>query len=337
MKRFILFTLLLVSCFNLGFSLETTTNPTSDYPKVQLSGFARIRYTADQTAGKNDSFTNATARFGLKGNISKDVSFTFSLETTNTDTANNKAVYDTYMDLKSIPHFATRIGQFKYKFSLEQCTPDADLELINKSDVVNTLVKPTRDLGIEIAKNFSLFSVKSDLALTLVNGSGSNQEDENQHKTVIGRIVFSPFKGLDFGGSIYDGEVSSATGGSKAYTKRRTGLEVKYEIKRFFSKAEYLQGKDDSVYGSLPGEGYYLTAGYTLFPSTVLLLRYDTYDYDAYDRTQKKVVGYKNSRWTVGVNYFLDKNVLLRNNYEIKEESPSIKNNLLMTQLQVKF
>jgi len=321
MKRFLLFAILIVSCFSLGFSLETSTNATFDYPKVQPSGFARVRYTADQTAGKKDSFTLATTRFGLKGNISKDISFTFFIEGTNTDTNNNKAVYDAYMDLKSIPYFATRLGQFKYKFSLEQCTPDADLELINKSEVVNKLVSPTRDIGIEIAKNFSVFSLKSDLALTLVNGSGSNQEDENHYKTVIGRIVFFPLKGLDFGGSFYDGETSTKT------TKTRVGLEVKYEIERFFSKAEYVHGKD----GSVQKEGYYLTAGYTLFPSFVLLLRYDVWD------ASLKIVGKKENRWTLGVNYFLDKNVLLRNNYEIKKEVPSIKNNLLMSQLQVKF
>ncbi len=321
MKRLFSFTLLFIFCVNLGFSLEITTNTALDFPKLQLSGYTQVRYTADETPGNKDGFSLGMARFGVKGNISTNVSYAFSLEKTNTDTTNSKELYDLYIDVKSIPYFSARIGQFKYEFSLEQCTPDADLELINKSGAVKTLVSPTRDIGIEIARVFSLFSVKTDIALTLVNGSGSNTSDENDPKTAIGRIVFSPFQGLDFGGSVYDGETSTKT------IKTRVGLELKYEIKNFFTKAEYLHGKDASV----QSEGFYLTGGFTLFPSLVLLLRYDVWD------ASLKTIGKKESRLTIGVNYFLDKNVLIRNNYEMKQEDPSKDNNLLMTQLQVKF
>ncbi len=68
-----------------------------------------------------------------------------------------------------------------------------------------------------------------------------------------------------------------------------------------------------------------------MLSSCVLLARYDVWD------SSLKLPGAKNSRWTVGVNYFLDKNVLLRNNYERKTESPSVKNDLIMSELQVKF
>lgn len=300
------------------FSMESSTSTSLDFPKISPSGFARLRYTIDTTAGAKDGFTIAQVRFGLKGEISKDVSFSFTLEGTNTETNNNKALYDVYMDVKSIPYFTVRLGQFKYKFSLEQCVPDAELELINKSDVVSNLVSPTRDIGIEISKDISIMSLKSNWSVTVVNGSGSNQADENNNKTVTGRVIFTPVNGLDLGGSIYDGTSSSAS-----ITKDRIGLEVKYEFEKIMCKAEYIWGKDNNT----KKEGYYVTIGYTIMPSVVLLTRYDLWDSNL-----KKV-----SRGTFGLNYFLDKNVLLRNNYEQKMESPSIKNDLIMTQLQIKF
>lgn len=299
-------------------AVEISLPDKPDFPKISPNGFARLRCTIDKTVGAKDGFTIAQARFGLKGDISKDVSFSFTLEGTNTETNNNKALYDVYMDVKSIPYFTVRLGQFKYKFSLEQCIPDADLELINKSDVVSNLVSPTRDIGIEISKGLSTMSLKSNWSVAVVNGSGSNQADEDDYKTVTGRVVFTPVNGLDLGGSIYDGTTSSTS-----ITKDRIGLEVKYEFEKIMCKAEYIWGKDNNT----KKEGYYLTVGYTVMPSVVLLTRYEIWD-----SSLKKV-----SRWTFGLNYFLDKNVLLRNNYEQKMESPSIKNDLIMTQLQVKF
>jgi len=92
-------------------------------------------------------------------------------------------------------------------------------------------------------------------------------------------------------------------------------------------KAEYLHGKD----GSIKKEGYYLTGGYEILPKIFFFTRYDMWD------SSLKVIESKNSRWTFGLNYFIDKNVLIRNNYERKVESPSIKNDLVMSELQIKF
>jgi len=298
------------------FSLE------NDFPKITPTGFAKARYTIDTTAGAKDGFSIAQARFGIKGDIAKKIFYKFSIETTSRDTENNKSLNDAYMDIKSIPYFAIRLGQFKYKFSLENTIADEDLELINKSDVVNNLVNPTRDIGIEISKSLFLKSLKSDLSVAVVNGSGSNTADENDNKAVIGRILLSPIKNFSFGGSMYSGATSTNT-----TTKNRLGFEIKYELKKLLCKAEYLHGKD----GSIEKEGYYLTGGYEILPKTVFLTRYDMWD------SSLSVSENKNNRWTFGLNYFIDKNVLLRNSYERKMESTSINNDLIMSELQVKF
>ncbi len=224
------------------FCLETSTNVPADFPKIKPTGFAKARYTVDTTAGKKDGFTIAQACFGVKGDISKDVVFSFSLEGTNTDTNNNKVLYDAYIDIKSVPYFAIRLGQFKYRFSLEQCTSDIDLELVNKSEVVSNLVSPTRDIGVELCRQFSFSAVKGNISAAVMNGSGSNQSDENDNKTSIARLVLSPIKGFDVGGSIYNGLTSTSS-----IKKDRTGFEAKYEVEKLLCKAEYVFGKDDDV------------------------------------------------------------------------------------------
>lgn len=313
--RLLVFTSLLLRAA-LVFSLN------DDFPKIKPTGFAKLRYTVDTTAGAKDSFSVAQARFGIKGEIAEDISCKFTLEKTNKDSGNNKSLYDAYLDVKSIPYFNVRAGQFKYKFSLENVISDEDLELINKSDAVYNLVSPSRDIGIEISKLFSVNSMKSDLSVAVVNGSGHDTADENDNKAIIGRVLLSPAGGLSFGGSIYDGATSTNTA-----AKDRFGFELKYQLKKILCKAEYLHGRD----GSIKNEGYYLTGGYEILPKTVFLSRYDVWD------SSLKTAGNKNSRWTFGLNYFIDKNVLIRNNYERKTESPSIKNDLVMSEFQVKF
>lgn len=305
-----------------GLCFEKSTSPETEFPQIKPCGFARVLYTVDSQKGKKNGFTISQARLGLKGNICQTVSYAFSIEGTNAEPNNNKALYDVYVDVKSIPRFSLRLGQFKYKLSLENVIADPDLELINKSYVVSNLVSPTRDIGVELSNNFNLSFLKFDWAIAVVNGNGSNTSDDNEAKTVVARFVFSPLRNLNLGGSFYDGAVSA-----KKTNKDRKCLELKYEFDRLLFKAEYILGTD----GSTKEEGYYVTAGYTVMPATVIIVRCEVWD------PNLKIVGTRDTRWTFGLNYFLDKNVLIRNNYERKLESPRIKNDLLMTQLQIRF
>lgn len=322
MKKFAVLIVLLVAVTITGlFAVETTTQTQSQYPNLVLNGFARVRYTWDFGAGKVDGFSIPNARFGIRGDISKYFSYTFSIEGSNGDPENKKMVYDVYIETSIIKDFKIRLGQFKYAFGLEQSTPEADLDFINKADVVSNLIKPTRDIGLQVSRDIDFSSVRTNLTLGLVNGSGSNTEDENNRKTLIGRFLLTPVKGLTLGASYYDG----ATG--IADKKNRVGAELKLEICKLFLKAEFITGKDKTA----KKEGYYFTLGYTVLPSTVLLARYENWDVD------KNLVDRDISRLTIGLNYYFGKNVLWRTNYERRMEKPAVKNDVFSTQFQVKF
>jgi hypothetical protein len=321
MKKLVLIMLGSMLLFHVLTAFETSTDTAQAYPKLKLSGFGRVRYAWDATPGKPDGFTVAQARFGISGDIATLFSYTFSLEATNGDPENKKMLYDLYIDTTIIRNFKIRLGQFKYPFGLEQTTPDADLELINKAEVVNNLVKPTRDIGVQVSRELAAAWLQPNITLALVNGSGSNSDDENDRKTFIGRLTLTPLNGLTIGASFYDGTTAVAD------RKTRSGFELKYENNRLLAKGEYISGKDKA----LEKAGYYLTLGYTILPKTVVLLRYDWWN------PNRDIKDLDVSRVTFGVNYFFNKNVLLRTNYERKMEKPAIKNDIFMIQLQVKY
>jgi hypothetical protein len=302
-------------------AFETSTDTTQPFPKLKLAGFGRVRYSVDAAAGKADGFSLAQGRFGVSGDISDLFAYAFSLEATNGDPENKKLLYDLYIDTSIVRNFKIRLGQFKYPFGLEQTTPDADLELINKAEVVNNLVKPTRDIGVQVSRELPAAWLRSTVTLALVNGSGSNSDDENDRKTFIGRLTLAPLKGLTIGASCYNGTTGVAD------KKTRAGFELKYENNRLLAKGEYIFGKDKTVNKA----GYYVTLGYTVFSRTVLLFRYDWWN------SNQDLADLDISRLTFGVNYFFSKNVLLRTNYELKNEKPAVKNNIFMVQMQVKF
>ncbi len=322
MKRFAILIVLLVAVTITGlFGVETTTQTQTQYPNLVLNGFGRVRYSWDFGPGKVDGFSIANARFGIRGDISKYFAYTFNIEGTSGDAENKKMVYDVYIDTTIIKNFKIRLGQFKYAFGLEQTTSEADIDFINKADVVTNLIKPSRDVGIQVSRDINFSSVRTNLTLGLVNGSGSNTEDENNRKTLVGRFLLTPFKGLTLGASYYDGTTGIAD------KKNRVGAELKLEISKLFLKAEFITGKDKTV----KKEGYYFTLGYTILPSTVLLTRYENWDVD------KNLMDRDISRWTIGLNYYFGKNVLWRTNYERRMEKPAVKNDVFSTQLQVKF
>ncbi|MDQ1354738.1 MAG: phosphate-selective porin OprO and OprP [Acidobacteriota bacterium] len=324
MKRMMFLILLVVAVTITGLFGAETAAPAStqtQYPNLVLNGFGRVRYTWDFTDGKVDGFSIANARFGIRGDISKYFAYTFNIEGTSGDPENKKMVYDVYIDTTIIKNFKIRLGQFKYAFGLEQTTSEPDLDFINRPEVVNNLVKPNRDIGIQVSRDINFDSIRTNLTLGLVNGSGSNTEDENNRKTLVGRFLLTPVKGLTVGASYYDG----ATGVSDK--KTRAGAELKLEICKLMVKAEFIIGKDKTI----KKQGYYATLGYTILPSTLLLVRYDNWDVD------KNIVDRDISRWTIGLNYFFGKNVLWRTNYERRIEKPAVKNDVFSTQFQVKF
>lgn len=323
MKTKICVGLVLILSLALGVSaVETTTSAASPYPNIKVTGFGRVRYSYDRTAGKVNGFSIAQSRFGITGAISPLFSYTFSVETTNADAENRKMVYDVYVDTAIIPNFRLRAGQFKFQFGLEQSIKDADLEFINKSDVVSNLVKPTRDIGLQVSRDLRLGPIGTSLTLALLNGSGSNLDDENNRKTIVGRLSATPFTGFTVGGSL-----SKGTTGVNNDVKDRAGLELTYEYWRLFVKAEYIFGKDKAI----EKNGLYAMGGYNLFPSSVLLVRYDNWNPD------RSLSGKETFRWTFGFNYFFGRDVIWRTNYELKTETPSVRNDVFMTQLQVNF
>ena len=306
--------------------------------QMQLNVYSQIRFQSFQESGKNDGFDIRRARFDLKGNASPW--FSYRLQT---DFVGSPKIIDAYGEIKLADYFLITAGQFKIPFSLENLASSSKLEMIDRSQVVEALVargkdvignQNGRDIGVQVSgtilklNNLPLLEYR----IGVFNGSGINIVDTaNSAKDIAGRLIFTPIKGLSFGGSIYEGWDKAIKPDVPGLSQRRNriGGEVSYATSLLSLKGEYIYGKD----GITNRAGWYAQAGYFIIPQKLqVLCKYDVYD--------PKTTSSDNilTNYVFGGNYFFNNWSRLQAFYTIRqEEGVAMTNNYFSVQYQIGF
>lgn len=305
---------------------------------MKLSGYTQVRFQQFDETGKINSTDIRRARLDLRDEVTPYWSYQFQL-----DFAGGGKLLDAVADFKPFGFLNLTIGQTKIPLSYENQISDNKGESNDRSQVIEALVARSkdvngnhngRDLGILIGGTFLKINGKNriDYRVGVFNGEGINVADSNNAKSTSGRIVTHLIKGLDVGASYYSGWDKFTIGkGYPAINQNRSrfGVELNYELKGFYFRGEYLQGKDAEI----TREGWYLQSGYYVIPSKVqVLLKYDVYD------PNKAKTGDISSRYIVGASWQFNNYAKLALNYNFcEEESNNISNNFASLQFQIGF
>ena len=305
---------------------------------IQLTGYTQIRYQQLEEKGKTSGFDIRRARIDIKGAITPWFGYRVQ-----TEFAGSPKLLDGYTEIKIADYFTITAGQFKIPFSLENLASSNKLEMIDRSQAVEALVARSkdvlgntngRDIGIQVGGTFLKIgdSPLIEYRFGLFNGSGINVADTaNSHKDLAARLIFTPLKGLSFGGSLYDGfdKVAKPDVKGVSQTRDRLGFEISYARPRLSVKSEYLSGKD----GVTRRAGWYIQAGYFIIPQKIqVLAKYDTYD----PNTSK--TGNITTNYSFGGNLNFNSWSRLQMFYTIRsEEGTAVKNNYLSLQYQIGF
>jgi phosphate-selective porin len=306
--------------------------------QMQLTGYSQIRYQAFQESGKHNCFDIRRARIDLKGFVTPI--FSYRLQA---DLVDKPKMIDAYGEIKLADYFSITAGQFKIPFSMENLTSSNKLEMIDRSQVVEALVARSkdvignqngRDIGIQVGGSF--LKIKDmpviEYRLGIFNGSGINVADTaNNAKDLVGRLIFTPIKGLSFGGGFYKGwdKAIKPDVPGKSQTRNRIGCEFSYITTRFSLKGEYIAGKD----GKTNRAGWYVQTGYFIIPQKLQVLgKYDVYDQNTF--TPDNI----STNYVFGANYNFNNWSRLQAFYTIRqEEGTAVKNNFLSVQYQIGF
>ena len=146
------------------------------------------------------------------------------------------------------------------------------------------------------------------------SGRGSHKADNNEEKSLVGRLGYSPFLGLEMGTSFHRGAYDDA--GDENLTI--LALDGSYNSGPFDMKAEYASASVGEVdYDSR--SGHYVQLGYHFLPGAIeqfpnsiftASLRYDHIDLGGSDET----------RYTLGINFRPEEETVMKLDYEIYDQ-----------------
>lgn len=317
--------------------------------KLQISGLVQTEYQGYQLPLKpvSTSFSLHRARLDVKGSITDDWSYDVYTEFSGV----NPKLLDAYTTYKIADYLKFTAGQFKVPFSAESLQSDADLDFIDRSQVVNALAARStdvignqngRDIGMEITGSFAKLdkTYLFDYYLGVFNGAGYDvTADNNNHKDIAGRLVIHPITNLSIGADFYHGIDNYIIGTVKTaanYLRNRQGIDGKYVIGKLGLAAEYDKGTDNTTNRN----GWYGQATYFVWSDKLqLAARYDTYDPTQSIVATPATLTDRTTNYIGGINYFFNKYAKFTVDYiYAREQTPKqIQNNTLEAQLQLVF
>ena len=231
----------------------------SDDEGVQIVGYLQTQYdhrvveNEDGNSVTENRFSFNRARMGLLGSIPYDFSYYIIFEFS--PTKGNPYLLDGFITYSRFaPKLKVSMGKFKSPFGLELNTPCQGLHTINRSQVVNELTSPGRDIGLWFHGGFeNILNTKYSLALT--NGTGNTSFQEAEEMSITGRITFKPIEMLQIGGSYrltnFNADVNpyitaaDSLNGPTYEVKSfdRIGAELQFEYDELLVQGEYIMGK----------------------------------------------------------------------------------------------
>ncbi len=152
-------------------------------------------------------------------------------------------------------------------------------------------------------------------ANSLRSGRGSQKADNNEEKSIVGRLNYSPWLGVDYGASLHVGAYDDAGEHTLAIyaldaNVHRGPLDFRGEI----ATASVDGAAEDSRSGYYGQVAYHFLPGaLPQFPNSIFTLvgRYDHVDLGGSDET----------RYTVGINFRPEEETVLKLDYEIYDQA----------------
>ena len=337
---------------------------------LDLSGYTQAVYQNFQHPGKYYyGFSIKRARLDFQGHFASQFDYRLLVDFVGASAASGTAptggalisptLIEANITYKPFHFLQLKAGQMIVAFSQENMTQDRNLDLIERSQVVNALVgrkgdaanglvdsignQNGRDIGIQAGG--TLIRLKDgyllDYAVQLLNGAGINSLDNNASKDLDARLVIHPVKFLNIGGSWYNGVDRFTSSPTKDQKRIRWGTELALNFPTLSLKGEYIRGQEGTTTSAdhvgNPGltvhEGWYAQIGYFFLPRRLQgVFRYDYYDPNT---TKTQVAG---TYYDLGLNYFFNVWTKVQVYYSLRnQEGPALNNNLFEAQLQLAF
>lgn len=313
----------IITILIMAMAIPVNSTIASDGENININGLIQLWSKESNASGTYSSQFLKRSELKLSGIIIPNkVGFEFLMD---------PASVPTYLiqDLNIYYHYYSmvrfRVGQMKYPLTMEGLTPSSQLDFIDRSIITAREYGDRRDIGYLVYGD----NKKFDYSFGLFNGSGPNNQDNNDNKDLSGRFVFHASDKIKFGTSFYRGPHNRLATDEFDVNRNRAGVEFAYTGYPFGVKTEYMQGSDD---GSNSG-GYYGSVTYSVNSTYQFGVRFEGWDPN-HDNSDDET-----TMMTLGVNYKLkDDAAKIMVNYVLTRDNSASKNTSeLLVQFQVAF
>ncbi len=246
-----------------------------------------------------------------------------------TNSSKFAAILDAEMRFKPVKGLQLTMGQFVTPFATEHLQSASKIDFVNRGYVVQN--SPAyRDVGAYLKYSHNMFTVYGGL----VNGSGMNQRDANNHKNIIARAEIKPIDGLFISGATSIGKDNNPID-DDALDRNFYAFNLSYKISNFFATTEAsIQDYDGDNTTAMFAHAFYdFPVDCDIVKTVTPAFRYDFIDPPGDDD--------KTDRMTFGLTLNFDENKWLshfRVNYEmITSESSFDPPDNLIAEFQMRF
>jgi phosphate-selective porin len=278
-----------------GAYIKTTDDRYSLKLNVRTQGL--FKYEAPEGEKDTATFSVKRARLLAGGNVFYPW---MQYNTEITLEGGSVALRDAYIEAAYFDWAKPRIGQYKVPFDREFLTSAFNLELIDRS-IVSSAFSLQRDIGVQLSGQF--LQNQLEYGVGMFNGSGANQNNQDNNFMYVGRVVWTPFGSYPYSQGALDTPATPklAVGLAGAYLpglepgERKTlagpsgntdilpvqsdvyeltaDLAFKYLNLSFEGSWDFrnIDPEEPTPYGSTNAQGFYLQPGYFVIPKKLEL------------------------------------------------------------------
>ena len=290
-------------------------------------------YQSERSFAGSNGFTIAASRLAIKGVLDKGFSYFFQF-----DFIRPTALLDAKLRYRFSPLIAIDAGIFKSPFSREYLTSAADIDFINRSQVVNALA-PKRQIGVQLS-GWLIGDVLTYRA-GIFNGNGFNgNKNDNENFLYAARLSLYPkifnreTDQLEIAVNFAQSKDDNVSLGSDLFpnfhgTRELIGIDFRLTYERFLLSGEFIKAKLEPLEQPISEPyGYQVTVGYDVNQKTQFLVRWDSFSPDDLLSDSDLLI--------LGLNYFPTSAIDLQFNYIIPSNS-KLENHQILVNFQLSF
>lgn len=295
----------------------------NEYLSLNMLFQTVVDYQAERTGETHNGFSVENMRLSLSGNL--DERWHYQVQV---NFVKAPSLLDANLSYRLNQSFGVKIGRFKAPFSKEYLTSAANIDFVNRSQVVAQLA-PGRQVGVQLAG--AAFNSMLNYQFGIFNGNqGSLSGNDNNAFLYAGRISLikknhvSPLS-LEIGmnASISNDRDLMILSTNFSGERRLIGADARAQVGSLLLACEYIHADLEGITPS----GYYGTVGWGLNKKNQLLVRFDCLQGDGMIEDRDLYIG--------GWNFNPSPLIGFQVNYIIEKDLNQLKHHQILVNVQM--